>query len=743
MARYKFFLNDTEVTNPLNWESLTVNIKRSDIFYGTIRSFSQDLEFIQDGYEILRDAYANGGISAVISVLVQVWDPADYQFKDFFKGRINLDNYEEGYSEEGVPSIKTNIEEDLFDRQWLSGIDISVPLLGDTDREGGVLPPLANPIYGPDNEYDLDTHSFGIFRAYRAEVNRNSFNQAPFLGKKFQEDENHSFWVTIGFDDIAVRTLSDVFTYGTVISESDPLALNKYVLNAQEPGVFDIAIDLVCTIRMDVDGNNDIIDKAQAIINLTKNESVIDTVTIPEPPGNTSKTFNINYSVNRPSEVFAIEDKLYFYIELQYEFNAGFLDGRTVVERFEIDITSASISIEGITDTGNTFVPGQFAGDSFERILNYLTAQQGRVKSDFFTFGAGRLDFLTNGRALRGFPREEDPSGIGGRDLFATFKDLFDTLDTIYSLGAGTELDPLTEEIILRIEERSYFYDNTVTVLDLGSEIKNYSLKAASDFYYDQIQIGFSRWEAKELGTTSLDEFNSKREYATQVSTKKNPYQRFSPYIGSGYIIEEKRRQLFSRIGEEQFDFDEDNFLIRTIEDGLGGFQSEEGGLSDTSGIINPGTVYNWRYSPARAVRNHLNFIGASAFRGSAFWPFNGGEGNYTAVLNGLSEEANILNFPDTIFTPEEIRLRAPLTFTQYSEILVNPRGLFTWISPITGEEESGYLEEVNYNPSEYEADFRFIREGFEIPPEPLQDWEGIDLEDYQGELLYDWRQNI
>lgn len=282
------------------------------------------------------------------------------------------------------------------------------------------------------------------------------------------------------------------------------------------------------------------------------------------------------------------------------------------------------------------------------------TADQPALTSNIV--GAYAWTVITSGMKLRDF----------GKDLFTSFEELFDALDSLYCIGAGySYADPGN----IRVDHKSFFYTNDM-VLNLEVDFNEVDAiwEPASDMMYGSIETGYNKEPENFVNT--IDEFNGKRVYNTKARNINKGYKRVCPYNASGYSIEWMRRQ---RIATKS-DNDDDIYIVcvgksidvnneiqldypaptGTITVPWNMFHNEQGMeapfLADTqeyptastrqliapNGIISPETTYNWRISPYyNACRQRpvlmASFFGQSGIDDEIKLKFAKGSGNYTS----------------------------------------------------------------------------------------------------------------
>lgn len=97
---------------PEFWERTSISYKRDLEYFGVIRSFGLPLTFVEDGAEILRRAYYNGGVQAGVRLEVELLNKSTLQYElaytsdiDFSKAEDSKDRFTVTLMETGVTDL--------------------------------------------------------------------------------------------------------------------------------------------------------------------------------------------------------------------------------------------------------------------------------------------------------------------------------------------------------------------------------------------------------------------------------------------------------------------------------------------------------------------------------------------------------------------------------------------------------------------------------------------------------------
>lgn len=110
--RFKFYLDDIEVTEPIGAEGLVTTIKRDTTVNGILTTQDATLSFIEDGYDYLLNLLNNESFCSSAEVRIMISQDEGQNYAEYFKGIIFISDVrfieEKGYA-------KTKIQDNSFD----------------------------------------------------------------------------------------------------------------------------------------------------------------------------------------------------------------------------------------------------------------------------------------------------------------------------------------------------------------------------------------------------------------------------------------------------------------------------------------------------------------------------------------------------------------------------------------------------------------------------------------------------
>lgn len=110
--RYKFYLDDIQVTEPIGSEGLVTTIKRDKIVNGILTTQDATLTFIEDGYDYLLDLLNNESFCSSAEIRIMISQDEGQNYSEYFKGIIFISDVrfieDKGYA-------KAKIQDNSFD----------------------------------------------------------------------------------------------------------------------------------------------------------------------------------------------------------------------------------------------------------------------------------------------------------------------------------------------------------------------------------------------------------------------------------------------------------------------------------------------------------------------------------------------------------------------------------------------------------------------------------------------------
>lgn len=736
-------------SDPVGWESLLLEFKRDQDLHGIFLEYSLDLKFFcGSGKEYLDKVYTEQGLDADIDLFVSVAcgcvpgeDSLDYsidysdnygtpsegcQYEELFRGKIDLSTYQSDPVFTSVNVLQADIYSKLKAR-----LDTKVALTKLNSVEGVGLSPFE---FGP---YEMSLHSKRIVFQSQWEPNEpgNSFETDTFeLGLK------HSPPLDLMVTDIpgSQSSFTDV---------TDPsAAIWQNLIGAEQTIKIEgeIKLSTYQELTYKTEGGT-----SSATINFSGGYTYY--LSILDESWNLVSFVELHQEPNVPTLVpldssFTINETLVVpplhYVNLIYQLDNIDFSGYeppdsgnpiSPVELLAIHAEYIYHKDSLIKGTVDSIVPESQCNvfaihEALARISQVITDQSDVLRSNYFgrknsepisysENGCGSFTAITNGSLIRQFPITERP-------VYTSMKELYNNLDAIHNLGMGIER--VGEDYKIRIEPKEYFYSNDVSVT--LTNVPNIKMSIATDYIYNNITIGYSTWESESIN--GIDEFNSKRQYTLGLKRSDALDEILSNLVASGYAIEFTRRKKYKDSANEDYKYDNNNFIIclnRSV-DGAGvpnnlTTAEKNENFSDVQNLISPETAYNLRISPNRnLLRRYSNIAGTLEICPGKAVQFAFGDGNYflQSTLNGdcqesdysapLKENQAIIEAPtDPLWIPEMYEFSCPLTFEQYKTIQANPYKCIEFSSG-DGDYIKGAIIDLRYKLAGGMTEFKLLR---------------------------------
>lgn len=436
------------------------------------------------------------------------------------------------------------------------------------------------------------------------------------------------------------------------------------------------------------------------------------------------KTFSVNFDTS--ISILSGES-----LALLFDQNVDFRNTKS--QRLNITVTDIICTLEIDEDSfeDKSTTKAVLAHELADRLVTIATNKERSFYSEYFgrkdlgypVDGKGAYIAFTHGFWVRKFdklpiPQEETTTQDKVTNLFKPLTTSFNefTTSTGAILNIGIGIENIGNKEIVRIEEKSYFYNRNVTIR-LPNQVKNVKRSVAADKYYSAIEIGYEKGGDYEEAF-GLDEFNVKSNFSTIISRLKNIYIQISKYRADSYGMEFARRKPISLNDTEDSSYDEDIFFLDLKRGPLSTFLQrkwQDDFEKPPTGIFSPETATNLRLSPVNSLLRHGWWISASLIKyATAKLKFGSSTANRllkTKLIgsNEYAENGDIINseLQTARFIPEEIEFEHICDFDVMQQIngsttilgkkVMNLYGLIEFINE-NGEKERAFF--INLKPN-------------------------------------------
>jgi len=669
MAGWSFFLNGTQVEEPIGWDAIEFTAIRMES-HGIDQPFSTEVKFYEKGAALIKALYDQYFINAEISI--QITSDVGYAGEPYeFNGMLNLAIYEEfNVCDTDSWEITVGIIDDNFREQFKARENIDIDLCALKDLNGDAIDPLVwrstrlhiQDLYLIGNGGNLKTSEV-IFAYNNPAVVPIYWNKSDFKGNYGSTfDVNNTLISAWGDSPIFVNngSIARTFTYTVDVN------VDLTNMNASNPYQMFITLGVVS-------GST-----------LMSFQTVYTTALL--PPFNTEHVeFTYTWTVTlQPGE------KLNYVIEGELQGSAGgykaeFALGNT----FQLEETNV--------DSWSSFSETLTIEEYLRRCIYVTTGNPDGLLSDVFSEADGGCYWnsaLTNGVRIR---QAQVANEL--KPYKTSYKKIFEGLDRIFCLGWAFEWTGTEWKI--RVEPREYFYQNLIS--QTFENVGEVTTMAKVDLLANNIQLGYDeKW--KNIALSGSYAIHTDRNYfVANRAMNENSSAKLdirSNIIGEGYAIEFSRRlqAFFDDSGSSDRPNDYETFIIwlnryeLIIEDvELTCYKLPEqtgteifapGTASLTSNLIFfsnsiTGNLYNIFHTPARIACRWWKVLGMHTYGlTNPRLQFQVGE-YQTAYESAISDSSEpCIQIPSEVTIAENSDIYADIIVPEAAEYLFKPIGV-------------------------------------------------------------------
>ncbi|CAL2092044.1 conserved hypothetical protein [Tenacibaculum sp. 190524A05c] len=618
-----------EILEPKGWDEDEKEYARHKKYHGVITKFSNSLKFIEDGADYINIVLEQFGVNAEIRLVKEERHPFTDRWFVSYDGVLDLSTWE---TEEHYVKVKFNS----------SGLETELKARESDSIEIERLTTL--------NGVDLEPIS-----TYNVEME----GRKIFLYSEFEADNSTDVVQTD-----ALRRLNSTWGYSSMpvpiksITKSDELLQNPIPIQyigqgalSNKPDISHVFYginDRAKILKIHFSGNFKVKNTGFARIDIDDSAFVKLVLTVYGEGSNfIHKKDYVLWEDDSPKQAYAIKDgsfnetlnlelvegdslilRYYTGAENGYDFNRG-------IFKHEFYDLETKIVIEENSFFEKSSTKMVLAHELGERLLEIITGRKGAFYSEFLgrkelgysLDGAGSMKGYACGHWLRGFDKHPLDDDNKYKPFTTSFKDFIDDLITTENVGVGIEKKGFRERIVIKPLEE--FYINQVTI-KLPYQVSKLKRKISSKHYYSSVLIGSTKgWENEEA--MGLDEYNTQASFTTPIVRIKNEFKKLTKYIYAPYAAEfirrkpkEKHPNLDHRNDNEIF-----SFSLKKVFDSFGLRKWEDDLEKEPTGVYNPESAFNFRYSPVNILLRHGWVVASSLFNHiSDYVRFGSSKGN-------------------------------------------------------------------------------------------------------------------
>lgn len=348
-----------------------------------------------------------------------------------------------------------------------------------------------------------------------------------------------------------LETLED--EYGqevkTVLYESLSALPSNYIFESKEG-------ELV----FDIDADYDIIAEDMDTETLTLSGLFVEVDGVEAEIGAVSDTFLVSGALDTKTITYTVDATISIPIDANVK----------IYEKWNLPDTGSAHGVNIIPNTANLFnITFNDIADNSEanvyklkEALNHvsevITNTTSVVVSDFFDTYGGQI-YVNNGYLIRSFALTNKPPRFSFNDLFGGVS------NPVLGLGFSLLDDSGTHKCV--IERYEYFYQDTEIFYIEDIYNGTYERTTDKQIIFNQINSGYSIYPSStdSKKSNNIDEFNTVNTHLTPIERYKQSVGYISTGIGSGYKLENQRRQQFSSKPKETVADDEKLFILTGI----------------------------------------------------------------------------------------------------------------------------------------------------------------------------------
>jgi len=731
--RIRYKLDGRIIIDPIGFAESDLEFSRNDTYFGIGPVFSNNLTFVKNGAEYITFVKNTYGINKDILITKEVQNDQTDVWELSFSGFLDLSTYT---YENGKVNCKINSGglEKLLKARESEQVEIDRTLSIDGVAITKAIPEItvnlkgkaiqftsdwASTITSPDNYCQLgDRSRVGSTGAFSSGIvfpivnNTEDKDQAILYGSNVAQ-RDHSSGVTRG-------TEGQMF-YANVDKKHDLKVTIDFSFFMDLKREFVDWMDMDIFVAKFTDGE---------AYNMGSKVSIFSIYGKNTFPGYNNKTSpRIKHEGNYTLE---IGESIGLIAELRYD-----LKDRDGADAY-IELKLAQI--EGTMNVVENSVVGesQMTAYLYKDLLNQLVKISTNDNNGFISnYLENKLFGVSHGFFIRGFKKYIDSPVVGFSGLFSglagfgqfqtlkpdpyfkplttSFKDAFNSLDSIEPAGMGIEIRNGKENVV--VENIDYFFNQNITIR-LG-QVTNLKRSVATEFYYSSLFFGSEKGGEYEEAN-GLDEFNTQTTYTTCITRLKKIYDRVAKYRKDGTGKELCRRVTYKDNPTTDTTYDNDIFLLDLKVKNAASY--DEVGSEDydsITGIYSPETSNGFYFSAKQTLLRHARmFAGSVELEPTNQIRFASSKYNSKLVIDGVAETDPVLNssLDRKLFTPEWIEFN----YTVNSELLKTIKGktIFNSVEVVnfyglveftneSGSKETGYLWNLKPNGN---GEFRLLK---------------------------------
>jgi hypothetical protein len=704
---WRFYLdsvlgNELLKVNPIGWDEIGLTLERDELYEGIFRTYSAELEFVKNGYDILKELFDTYGILADCSLTVYKRNPQTQVDTEVFSSKLDFTEYKELTTNK--KGISLTMVDSSFQEKLKSREDIDIPYDRETDLDDNTMP-------------------------------AGTYETVSIIGRQLGSEAEALIYQEVDpgddFNEYDMGTLGGFFPLNVEFPTIEILPNFQNVIKVTEKNLADFTTE-------DAFYYSDL-TSAEVFVtfnyNLQSSAADSDFVRIDK------------IKFNRSGDYVSIEQNL-FLTSINVTAESTFT-GSTTLEPLEglvLYFTHASakpastITIKEGTDLKardrSTFQPIDrsviLPHEAFSQVCHSITGEADSFRSTYFgrtdlgydEDGEGAYVGLTKGLLLRGYPigyLEEEPEDQELSERVAQvafkFKELFESYKKLKNLSVEILLED--GKYIIQVEKKDDLYGYEIAHTLESSDVEDNSFERQFQIknVISKIQAGYNTQKEDLLG--GLEEYSSKIEHSTKLSEViNNDLNLIIPYIGASVPFEKTRRKPKEATATEQTTYDDNILFFDMYNDGGNLIQRTDEGYSEINGLDYVTDLLNVSLTPKQILRAHGDTINI----GLVPYPTSKAKFNSAAKTTDLSYiydgETTLIqengdeivgNLESPRFTGNILVFNAPISLETFIDLRNNPNRLIKVWSELDNKYVYGWLKKVSTEPVDTETNWELL----------------------------------
>ena len=546
-------LQDSLGANMLpNVAELDNNYKRSEMYYGVLKSFGNSLTFYQEGAKFIEKYFQAYGAGTEIEIKMY-YDEGGIDWRQWYFGQLNLKTRVKDNIINGDYTITVNITNGDFEEKLITNLDSIYDVSANGDLYEPVLFRKRNSVISGDlisdytDDFPASSITFPAFGSYYIFYRQMKVNADDRINNIISDISNTNFNNLLGYN---------IFESA---GNCDVRVISHIVVNKNTTGVITGFIKLRAIIY-NSDGSYFSGQDLQFGVDYLGDSTIV---------------------INDTSNLTLLNNQMLYICVV---FSPSSL---TVSIDFEECTTDIKIT-EGVPDSQHYAVNLKTA---ITELVNQATGQDNRVDSALLD---NIEDVITTGELLRVDTGIETPF----YSVNTSIEKFFQSLNVSRCLGMGIDSSGFQKRVIF--DHRSEFYKPEI-IYNIG-EVVDFSEEFAPDYIYSQVLMAYPELDNEIIN--GRYEFNTQIRYTMPTNWNKNILELKSDIRADGAGIDEARRKPFSEMETTDTKFDDVLFFASAYTPTGGDLQTRRDEfINSFSGVPDNTFLYNVTYWMPYALR--------------------------------------------------------------------------------------------------------------------------------------------